>query len=604
MRRFLATALVAFLIFSVLAGFLSQNVSGSTGNIIYVNANGTANYTTIQAAVNAANPGDEIFVYAGEYHENVIINKNLVLIGQNKDDTIIDGGGNSNVMHAYGSDGNEIEIQISGFTIRNAGGTGNDCISLNYVDSGTINDNIIMNSAESDGIQLAHSSGITISENTITGNANGCGIDIVVSVNNIICSDNQIQSNQKGIYLSSTTDDNIIIHDNTISGNTLYGVHIFQSLNNILYLNDFSNNGQNALDQSTNSWSYNGQGNYWNDWKDNSGYPNTYNIPGGNNQDLYPSGPLENQKPVAYIDSPADQSIATYGHSLSFSGHGSDSDGTVVGYNWRSNVDGQLSTSSSFSTAQLSLGPHTIHFKVLDNSGDWSDEQSISITIVRNQEPTAQILSPAGTYTYKTPVQFSGSGTDPDGTIVTYSWRSIPSGIISSQASFTLSNLPVAEYTIYLKVKDDFGDWSPEVSTDLVIVPDTSNPDEPPVANASGPYFGYINNEITFNGGSSYDPDSGDTITYQWNFGDNTTGEGPTPTHTYSTDGNYTVELTVVDSHGEQSRISTYAYISTQSSGNQNNNGNGNKTPGFEIILFLISVILVMNLIKNKKKFN
>ena len=74
---------------------------------------------------------------------------------------------------------------------------------------------------------------------------------------------------------------------------------------------------------------------------------------------------------------------------------------------------------------------------------------------------------------------------------------------------------------------------------------------EKPHANASvdGPYQGYINTAIFFNGSRSYDPDG--TITkWNWVFGDNTTGTGETTTHTYRTPGTYQVSLTVTDNKG------------------------------------------------------
>lgn len=584
MRKSVILSLAAFLLFSVFNIFLSVDTCNATGNIIYVNASGGANYTTIQEAINAAESGDEIFVYNGDYHENIVITQNLILTGQSKDNTIIDGDKNGHVVYAHGSEGSQIDIRISGFTIKNAGGTGKDCIALSYVNSGEINDNKIMNSDDSDGIQLDHCSGVTLSGNTIADNAHGCGINIVASTNNIIGDNNQIQNNLKGISLTLSS-------------------------GNILYKNYFSNNGQNAYDDNiTNSWSYNSQGNYWDDYTgqdaNHDGIGDTpYDIPGVSNKDLYPLGyfgtPV-NQKPVAYIDYPVDQSIATYGHSVSFSGRGTD-DETVVGYNWRSSRDGQLSTSASFSTSHLSLGNHIIYFKVIDNDGEWS-EKSISITITQNQKPTAHISAPSGTVVYGNPVQFSGDGTDPDGQVVAYSWRSVPSGIVSSQKSFTLSNLPVDEYTIYFKVRDDYGDWSQEVSTTLTVRSDTQT-DKPPVANASGSYSGYTNEEITFNGTGSYDPDAGDSITYHWNFGDNSTGEGISPKHTYSSEGNYTVELTVIDSHGEQSKNYTYASITTQGNSQNGAGSNSNKgIPGFELILLTIAIIVIMILKQNKKR--
>src|SRR5436190_11705771 len=47
------------------------------------NLNVPANYSTIQAAVNAAASGDEIQIAAGVYHEQIVVSrKNLTITGQ------------------------------------------------------------------------------------------------------------------------------------------------------------------------------------------------------------------------------------------------------------------------------------------------------------------------------------------------------------------------------------------------------------------------------------------------------------------------------------------------------------------------------------------
>ena len=48
---------------------------------ITVDDSGGADFTTIQAAVNAASPGDTILVAAGTYTQLVTVNKPLVLLG-------------------------------------------------------------------------------------------------------------------------------------------------------------------------------------------------------------------------------------------------------------------------------------------------------------------------------------------------------------------------------------------------------------------------------------------------------------------------------------------------------------------------------------------
>ena len=83
--------------------------------------------------------------------------------------------------------------------------------------------------------------------------------------------------------------------------------------------------------------------------------------------------PVPNVPPIASIDSLSATTI-TEGQTVSFIGNGTDVGGTVVAYSWRSDKDGILSTSASFSTSSLSVGNHYIYFKVQDNSGDWSNE--------------------------------------------------------------------------------------------------------------------------------------------------------------------------------------------------------------------------------------
>jgi len=50
-------------------------------HILYVGGSGPNNYTSIQEAINAANDGDTIIVYPGRYTENVVVYKELKIIG-------------------------------------------------------------------------------------------------------------------------------------------------------------------------------------------------------------------------------------------------------------------------------------------------------------------------------------------------------------------------------------------------------------------------------------------------------------------------------------------------------------------------------------------
>jgi PKD repeat protein len=85
-----------------------------------------------------------------------------------------------------------------------------------------------------------------------------------------------------------------------------------------------------------------------------------------------------------------------------------------------------------------------------------------------------------------------------------------------------------------------------------------------PVAIPGGPYAGFVNVPITFDGSGSYDSDDiGEGIvSYDWSFGDGATGTGMTAKHTYTVAGTYIVSLTVIDGEGATNTNSTIATIS------------------------------------------
>jgi parallel beta-helix repeat protein len=72
-------------------------------------------YSTIQAAINGVNSGDSILVRSGAYHENVIVNKTVALVGENRGNTVIDGGGTGYVVGIKGVN----NVTLSNFTIQN-----------------------------------------------------------------------------------------------------------------------------------------------------------------------------------------------------------------------------------------------------------------------------------------------------------------------------------------------------------------------------------------------------------------------------------------------------------------------------------------------------
>lgn len=69
---------------------------------------------SIQAAVDAASSGDTIFIYNGTYFENIVVDKSLILTGENRNITIINGDGSGDVVSINAGD-----CVISEFTVKN-----------------------------------------------------------------------------------------------------------------------------------------------------------------------------------------------------------------------------------------------------------------------------------------------------------------------------------------------------------------------------------------------------------------------------------------------------------------------------------------------------
>jgi parallel beta-helix repeat protein len=237
---------------------------------------------SIQEAINNANPGDTIFVHQGVYYENVVANKSVSLVGEDKNLTIIDGNETSSVIFILANN-----VCVKNFTLRKSGTLPYDSgIRIEQSSGNIISNNIISNNY--DGISLFSSGNNVISGNIISNNYEG--ITLIASSDTVI-SGNIISNNYKYDGISLFSSGNNVISGNTIALNGYCGISILYSISNVIYRNNFNNTVQ-VQSNSINVWNYGFEGNYWSDYvgqdMNGDGIGENPYIIDANNQDDHP----------------------------------------------------------------------------------------------------------------------------------------------------------------------------------------------------------------------------------------------------------------------------------------------------------------------------
>ena len=248
----------------------------------------------------------------------------------------------------------------------------------------------------------------------------------------------------------------------------------------------------------------------------------------------------------------------TEGQAVQFDGSGAASpNGLPLTYDWDFGDGSAHGGGQNPSHTYANNATYTVTLVVTEVGGMSSQPSQTTATIAN----AAPVLGPLSGPSYGTPglaLTVSGNFTDA-GTLDTHSaafdWgdgasdaAAINESNGAGSASGTHTYAAAGSYTVALTLSDN--DGSSSTGTLALTVTAANNP---PVANAGGPYAGGEGGTITFNGSASRDPD-GDVITYDWNFGDGTAhGVGVAPKHAYLNNGSYVVTLVVTDSRGAAS---------------------------------------------------
>jgi len=319
----------------------------SSGNTLFVGGDGAGNYTNIQDAIDNATDGDRIYVFNGLYSGGIEIDKSIGLIGQDKNNTIIEGssGPGLNGISIF-SDG----VTLTGFTLQKIGNFWPEVAIHVNSDSNIIFENII--TTNKFGIDLMQASNNSIFNNLIINQIRYQGMYISYSNNNKIYN-NLIANNNGGAMTIADSYFNVI-YNNTISHNEWGGIVFIDKIegNNLVYNNNFFNNlPSNGNDKGINYWD-NGHilgGNYWDDYKgddlDGDGIGDTpYNVGGGENEDRYPlMEPINIPKLfITFKNGLREFSIKNIGDKIAY------------GVRWELNLDGGLILYGRKSNGKLS----------------------------------------------------------------------------------------------------------------------------------------------------------------------------------------------------------------------------------------------------------
>ncbi len=158
----------------------------------------------------------------------------------------------------------------------------------------------------------------------------------------------------------------------------------------------------------------------------------------------------------------------------------------------------------------------------------------------------------------------ASTSSDLDGSIVSYDWE-FGDGSTGIGVNPDYSYSSTGTYTVTLTVTDD--DGLTDTKTESVTVSESDEPEPDvtsPVAVAGNDVNVKVGSTVTFVASASSD-DVG-IVSYEWHFGDGTTGSGETLTHIYTAKGAYIVSLIVTDAAGNSDTDILIVTVETEES--------------------------------------
>jgi Right handed beta helix region len=196
---------------------------------------------TIQAAINAASPGDTVAVDPGTYIEDLTLRSDVSVVGAGFNKTILRGSGTQSVVTAI----NVTNSQFEGFKITRSG-SGSSHAGVDIRGGNVLFDNnwIIGNQ---NGIQIYNGSSSIVRNNVVEGNGDaGNGLleygIICLHATPLIANNVVVSNSGAGLYIGWADSSGAQVINNTVVDNTDEGIWCYSGANAVIKNNIFKGN--------------------------------------------------------------------------------------------------------------------------------------------------------------------------------------------------------------------------------------------------------------------------------------------------------------------------------------------------------------------------
>lgn len=263
---------------------------------------------------------------------------------------------------------------------------------------------------------------------------------------------------------------------------------------------------------------------------------------------LLGGGSPENHAPKAMISASRSTAWETQAIEFDSSGSSDPDEGDSLSYSWNFGDGSALATEASLSHSFATAGTYTVRLVVADKKGV-KGEDSLSIAITAAAASKAVFTADFVTEVNKTATFDASASTDQNdgGSIVSYAWV-FGDGASAAGATATHAYAAEGSYVVSLTVTNSAGKTAVYEKTVYVMQAEVN--DAPTVSAGSSRLIkALVGESVSFTGKAS-DPDTGDSLTITWDFGDSGTASTATAAHSYAVGGIYSATLTAKDAAG------------------------------------------------------